>query len=190
MVEMENFKAAKRIKTLIQEEHANVPKLKAEFLERTKAQLDLESQALKANALKKRGWEKCKEKAEKNKQAIERLQYEISISKEKIESLEKELSSIGMSALYDVKLYYRPSFEEAVRKLAKKLKEAEGLELEVERIKNEASAKMQEISFIPYTVVPPIKRLLISYDDRKEYWPISCFLKDCKDAGIEVDELK
>ena len=67
------------------------------------------------------------------------------------------------------------------------LHEVLGLEIaeSVGALREKAMAEGHKITQICFTILPPIKKLLIA-DDKEEYWPISQFIQECKQAGIEL----
>lgn len=184
---MENFETAKRLRKTIQE--LQTEDLATEILERERAQPRLDSERLKAEMLKKSGWEEKIRAAEENRERVKELKERQAKREEKIKILEQELKSIELKALKDIREYYRPRVEKALKELAIRLKEAAKYERELKEIKEEVDSKLREITHLPYVVILPIRHVLLAKDGEPEAnSPLNFFLRECRDyAGIEVE---
>ena len=186
---MENLKLAQKIKRLLDESRAKIPQLEEEILHLEKNLPKLKVKALRAEALG--GDKKEKLEFEENERRLGELKRELLDSRQKIELLEDELRKLEMPALSELKKFYWPSYERAVKRLITKLKEAFEAEREVAKLEEEARRKIRELSPVPFSVLPPLRRLLVEDEgERPEYAPLMFFLKDVKAAGINVDDEK
>ncbi len=80
----------KKISELINSHNGRIPKLKEDLDKKLRKQAELDDVALTAEILEERGWEKKKEKADKNREEIAMLRSEIEKQEKAIEILKEK----------------------------------------------------------------------------------------------------
>ncbi len=80
----------KKISELINSHNGKIPKLKEELDKKLREQAELDDVALTAEILEETGWEKKKEKADKNREEIAMLKSEIEKQEKAIEILKEK----------------------------------------------------------------------------------------------------
>lgn len=96
---MNDFEKCKKHRNSIQELRGKILKLKEEIAEKNKAQRTLDEDALKAEILEEKNWEKKKEEAEKNREEIAMLRSEIEKQEKAIEILKEKAMEFSGKAI-------------------------------------------------------------------------------------------
>lgn len=96
---MNDFEKCKKLRNSIQELRGKILKLKEEIAEKNKAQRTLDEDALKAEILEEKNWEKKKEEAEKNREEIAMLRSEIEKQEKAIEILKEKAMEFSGKAI-------------------------------------------------------------------------------------------
>jgi chromosome segregation ATPase len=190
---MNSIQEYEKLRDSIREYQGKIPKLKNQITEMTRAQLELDEEALKAEILEERGWEKKKEKAKENRAKIPELKAEIQKAEKALEILGGKLKKLRPAVVQELKKKHRPGYEQAIKEYAKKLKVAAEAEKEIAEKLDEADTETRRLLAngtgpVFVTFLPAFQQILTGGPFR----PLGLtqyehFRRDCEEQGISID---
>lgn len=186
---MKNLKKYEELKKALMEYEEKIPRFQEEIKRLEESQKTLDEQALEAEILGTEDKETKKMTADKHKKVIDNLKEEMKKAEKAKEIIKKELKRIRSIAKTEIRNHYKPLYEKAARKLFKKLKEAEVLERELVRIKDEADSLVISIDTNPgICALPWLPRLIIEKNgESQDYSPINLFKRHCEMEGYRIE---
>jgi len=191
---MNDFEKCKKLRNSIQELRGKILKLKEEIAEKNKAQRTLDEDALKAEILEEKNWEKKKEAANRNREDVFRLKEKIEENQKAIEILKEESIKFTKETLKNLKPKYIEAYTEAIKIFMEKAREAEKAELNFIKIKDDADMMAAEIDpsgaigVLQTAFLPLLKTVLVpKTGDLPQYTKLYFFIEDCKNQGIKIE---
>jgi hypothetical protein len=185
---MKNYEAFLAIREKISEDEGRIPQLETELMSKRGEQARLDEAAHRAWALDEPNAGKLKAAAEENEKAVFKLGDEVKKLKKRVELMKKENLPAQEAALGDLRVYYRKAVEPLIRELVKRLRAACDIERQLGVLRDESTAKMQQVTPYPRIVWPTNTNFLIPVEGRFENSPLGFFFKALERDEFDIGE--
>lgn len=189
---------SKKLKESIQSYQAKIPNLKEGIIEMTRAQLELDEEALKAEILEDRGWEKKKERAAENRAKISEMKAEIEKAEKAIEILNEKIKKLSPAIMKEFKKKFYKKCADDLKEYGKHLKVAaefeagliekrRDIEREIRTALSNGVGILGPVS-ISSTIIPAFRPILTAGPfTPKNMSQYLYFLETCEEQGINIE---